>query len=163
MNDDSPKKFISLLNNKRIEVENQLRKTDKIIYDNETKYLEATANGGNIFRGWEHIFTSKSKFPHNLNSIKRPRISNNERMFSQTSVNNCFLKEDVVLAINNINKNREFGIPTSQNNINNNQRIINNNSNYRNKKKIKQSLSIKKKKLGGVSGQKDKKNDILPV
>ena len=84
-------------------------------------------------------------------------------MFSQTSVNNCFLKEDVVLAINNINKNREFGIPTSQNNINNNQRIINNNSNYRNKKKIKQSLSIKKKKLGGVSGQKDKKNDILPV
>ena len=86
MNDDSPKKFISLLNNKRIEVENQLRKIDKIIYDNETKYLEATANGGNIFRGWEHIFTSKSKFPHNLNSIKRPRISNNERMFSQTSV-----------------------------------------------------------------------------
>ena len=163
MNDDSPKKFISLLNNKRNEVENQIKKIEKIIYDNETKYLETTASGGNIFRGWEHIFTSKSKFPHNLNSIKRPRISNNERMFSQTSVNNCFLKEDVVLAINNINKNREFGIPTSQNNINNNQRIINNNSNYRNKKKIKQSLSIKKKKLGGVSGQKDKKNDILPV
>ncbi len=163
MNDDSPKKFISLLNNKRNEVENQIKKIEKIIYDNETKYLETTASGGNIFRGWEHIFTSKSKFPHNLSSVKRPRISNNERMFSQTSVNNCFLKEDVVLAINNINKNREFGIPTSQNNINNNQRIINNNSNYRNKKKIKQSLSIKKKKLGGGSGQKDKKNDMLPV
>ena len=164
MNDDSPKKFISLLNNKRNEVENQIKKIEKIIYDNETKYLETTASGGNIFRGWEHIFTSKSKFPHNLSSIKRPRISNNERIFSQTSVNNFFLKEDAIMVINNMSKNREFGITSSQNNtLNNNQRIINNNSNNRNQKKIKQSLSIKKKKLGGGSGQKDKKIDMLPV
>ena len=102
MNDDSPKKFISLLNNKRNEVENQIKKIEKIIYDNETKYLETTASGGNIFRGWEHIFTSKSKFPHNLSSVKRPRISNNERIFSQTSVNNFFLKEDAIMVINNM-------------------------------------------------------------
>ena len=62
MIEDSPEKFITLLKNKRYDVEKQLKKIDKIIYDNETKYLEETVNGGNIFRGWEHIFTSKSKF-----------------------------------------------------------------------------------------------------
>ncbi len=162
MSDDSPKKFINFLGNKRNEVESQIKKIEKIIFDNETKYLEATANGGNIFRGWEHIFTSKSKFPHNLNSVKRPRISNNERVFSQTSVNNYCLKEDVVNGLNNnTNKYKEYGINSSQNNLNSNQRnAINNNSNYKHKKKITQSLSFKKKKLGS-SGQKEKKVEIM--
>jgi len=160
MIDDSPKKFITFLNNKRTEVENQIKKIDKIIYDNETKYLEATANGGNIFRGWEHIFTSKSKFPHNLNAVKRPRISNNERVFSQ-SINNYYLKDDNLIGTNNINKNKEF-ISSSQINVNSIPRnSINNNSSYRYKKKITPSLSLKKKKLN--SGQKEKKVEILPV
>ncbi len=161
MIDDSPEKFITLLRNKRYEVEKQLKKLDKIIYDNETKYLEETVNGGNIFRGWEHIFTSKSKFPHNINPIKKPKISNNERVFSQTNINNFYLRNDVN-EVNNSNKNNDFGISSSQNNINLNQRnLINNNSNYRYKKKITQSLSLKKKKLN--SGQKDKKIEILPI
>ena len=158
MSDDSPKKFITFLNNKRNEVESHIKKIEKIIFDNETKYLEATVNGGNIFRGWEHIFTSKSKFNHNLNSGKRPRISNNERVFSQTSVNNYCLKEDVVMNLNNnVNKYKENGINPSQNNINSNSNQKN--SFNKHKKKIK-SLSIKKNKLGNYT-QKDKKVAIM--
>ena len=158
MSDDSPKKFINFLGNKRNEVESQIKKIEKIIFDNETKYLEATVNGGNIFRGWEHIFTSKSKFNHNLNSGKRPRISNNERVFSQTSVNNYCLKEDVVMNLNNnVNKYKENGINPSQNNINSNSNQKN--SFNKHKKKIK-SLSIKKNKLGNYT-QKDKKVAIM--
>ena len=158
MSDDSPKKFITFLNNKRNEVESQIKKIEKIIFDNETKYLEATVNGGNIFRGWEHIFTSKSKFNHNLNPGKRPRISNNERVFSQTSVNNYCLKEDVVMNLNNnVNKYKENGINPSQNNINSNSNQKN--SFNKHKKKIK-SLSIKKNKLGNYT-QKDKKVAIM--
>ena len=164
MDESDPKIFLEELQKEKKTIEKYIKKLEDSIYENETKYLQNTVNGGNILRGWEHIFTSKSKFPHNLSSVKRPRISNNERIFSQTSVNNFFLKEDAIMVINNMSKNREFGITSSQNNtLNNNQRIINNNSNNRNQKKIKQSLSIKKKKLGGGSGQKDKKIDMLPV
>ena len=161
MIEDSPEKFITLLKNKRYDVEKQLKKIDKIIYDNETKYLEETVNGGNIFRGWEHIFTSKSKFPHNINSIKKPRISNNERLFSQSNINNNYLKNDII-GVNNINKNNDLSNSSNQNNNNLIQRnSINNNSNFRYKKKITQSLSIKKKKIN--SGEKDKKIEILPL
>ena len=161
MIEDSPEKFITLLKNKRYDVEKQLKKIDKIIYDNETKYLEETVNGGNIFRGWEHIFTSKSKFPHNINSIKKPRISNNERLFSQSNINNNYLKNDII-GVNIINKNNDLSNSSNQNNNNLIQRnSINNNSNFRYKKKITQSLSIKKKKIN--SGEKDKKIEILPL
>ena len=59
------------------------------------KYLEGTLSSGNILRGWDHFFTSKSKIPNAaISSGKRIRISNNERVFSQPSFNNQFLKEE---------------------------------------------------------------------
>ena len=68
---------------------------EKYIYENETKYLEGTISSGNILRGWDHFFTSKSKIPNvAISSGKRIRISNNERVFSQPSFNNQFRKEE---------------------------------------------------------------------
>ena len=161
MAESDPKNFLEELHKEKKTIEKYIRQLEESIIDNETKYLQNTVNGGNILRGWEHIFTSKSKFPHNINPIKKPKISNNERVFSQTNINNYYLRNDVI-EVNNNNKNNDFGISSSQNNFNLNQRNLNNNNtNYRYKKKITQSLSLKKKKLN--SGQKDKKIEILPI
>ena len=65
-------------------IEKYIKQLEDSIIDNETKYLQSTVNGGNILRGWEHIFTSKSNKIHMGNQCKKTHISNNERLFSQT-------------------------------------------------------------------------------
>jgi len=157
--DDEINITLQNLKNRKLEIEKAINKLNKLIYDNETKYLEETANGGNIFRGWEHVFTSKPKTQINTNTNKRPRISSHERLFSQTDStfqnkeeNNNLLGLKVGNLSNNVQNNN------NSNNYNNIQQRNNNNPiNHRHKKKIN-SLSLKKNKNNII--QKDKGIDL---
>lgn len=148
-NDDKPKILNEMLS-KKTELESHIKKIEKFIYENETKYLEGTISTGNILRGWDHFFTSKSKIPNGaMTSGKRIRISNNERVFSQTSFNNQFLKEENLLSGQGGMKNLNGSAIQT--------RI--NNAPHKHKKKITQSLSMKKKKSNYI--QKDN-SDLDP-
>ena len=125
---------------KKTELEANILKIEKFIYDQETRYLESTVSSGNILKGWEHFFTSKSKIPNAvIASGKKTRISNNERVFSQTSFNNHMLKDENVSNIQVSNKNI---------NINNNNQStrISVGPSHKHKKKIEKSLGNKKKR-----------------
>ena len=84
MDESDPKIFLEELNKEKELIEKYIKQLEDSIKDNETKYLQSTANGGNVLRGWEHIFTSKSNKIHMGNQIKKTHISNNEKLFSQT-------------------------------------------------------------------------------
>jgi hypothetical protein len=152
--DDKPKIYYEILS-KRNELESYLKKLEKSIYDCETKYLEGSQTTGNIIKGWDHIFTAKSKLSSTTaqSLLKRTKFSNNERIFSQTSFHNSSLKEDGG-SVTNILKN----VSMSNNNFDNSK---DNFIRKKLKKKIYSSLSIKKKKLGGIHMNANKNIDHL--
>ena len=136
MSNEERPKILNEMQSKKSELESQIKKMEKFIYENETKYLEGTISSGNILRGWDHFFTSKSKIPNAaMSSGKRIRISNNERVFSQTSFNNQFLKEENLM-------NSQSGFKSLGGNNNPKRNTLP----HKHKKKITQSLSMKKKK-----------------
>ena len=95
-NNQDESKFIYEINHKKQEIKDDLEKIEKYIYDLETKYLEISQLNGNIIKGWEQNFNTKSKI--NTQSIqntlvKRQKFSTNERIFSQSSINNPYLNE----------------------------------------------------------------------
>ena len=133
-------KSINEMKQKKTELEANILKIEKFIYDQETRYLESTVSSGNILKGWEHFFTSKTKIPNAaIATGKKPRISNNERVFSQTSYNNHMLKDENASNIQVSNKNI---------NINNNNQStrISVGPSHKHKKKIEKSLGNKKKR-----------------
>lgn len=72
------------------EIDIDLKKVEKYIFDLESEYLNSTSSSGNIIRGWDHIFTSKPKMSNNnsqfiLNANKKIKINSSERVFSSTS------------------------------------------------------------------------------
>lgn len=141
MSIEDKSKFHQEMIARKSEIEAYLKKLDNIIYENETKYLENTVTTGNVLKGWEQIFTSKSKIPHGVSGGKRFRILNNERIFSQTSVNNQLMKEDNLSVSHSFHNGVSAHTPKSIS------------SPHRHKKKITQSLSFKKKKT--TSAQKE--------
>jgi hypothetical protein len=100
LNDSEEKnKLLNSILQKKNEIENYYKTLDKIVYDTESKYLEATQNTGNILKGWEQIFTTKPKnIAQTLNTNKKTKFTNSERLFSQTSFNNHMLKDDFLQA-----------------------------------------------------------------
>ena len=84
MTEIDPNIFLDELQKEKKSVEKYIKQLETYIKQHETHYLESTANSGNILRGWEHIFTSKSNKIHVGNQYKKTHISNNERLFSQT-------------------------------------------------------------------------------
>ena len=139
---DEKKNLIKEIQIKKAHLEKILENLEKFIFDKETRYLESTMSSGNILKGWEHCFTSKTKIPaRTLQPGKRVRINPSERLFSQTTFNNEFLKDDTPKlsplhdkgSIWNSTNNSNMIAPKSYNS-------------HRRKKKITQSLSIKKKK-----------------
>lgn len=152
-NDDKPKIYYEI-SSKRNELESYLKKLEKSIYDCETKYLEGSQSTGNIIKGWDHIFTAKSKLSSTTaqSLLKRTKFSNNERIFSQTSFHNSSLKEDG--GVTNILKNVNMSSSNFENSKDNFIR-------KKLKKKIYSSLSLKKKKLGGIHMNGNKNVDHL--
>jgi hypothetical protein len=102
-------KIIADIRNKKYELEINLKKIDKSIYDIETKYFETTKNCGNIVKGWEQFFTVKPKVSSGL-AIKRPKLHFSERIFSQSSFINNLLREDISNNIQNIRKDNNSEI-----------------------------------------------------
>ena len=97
-NQDDNNKILYEINQKKQEIKEDIDKIEKYIYDIETKYLEITQHNGNIIRGWEQTFNTKSKINAQTiqNSlIKRQKFSSNERIFSQSSSNNPYLNENI--------------------------------------------------------------------
>ena len=124
------------------------------IKDNEIKYLLNTFNVGNIFRGWEHIFTAK---PNKLNigiQVKKAHISNNEKLFSQIF---DIQQENL---INNDNKNNNTKTNKNYKGVNgvSNEYTSSNNHN-RNKRKVKTFKSFISLKRKGNNINKESKHE----
>ena len=84
MEEVDPKIFLEELQKEKKILEKYIKQLENSIIDNESKYLLSTVNSGNILRGWEHIFTSKSNKLNIGIQVKKAHISNNEKLFSQT-------------------------------------------------------------------------------
>ena len=161
MSENDPKIFLEELHKEKKTIEKYIKQLEESIYDNETKYLQSTVNGGNILRGWEHIFTSKSNKIHMGNQCKKTHISNNERLFSQTfdldkniteELSNTNDKIITQNTTNNINTNN-IKNESPKNNTN-----LNITNNHKHKKQIRQSLGLKRKRnnLNNDLSQNDK-------
>ena len=149
--------FFEELNKEKKAIEKNIKQIEDSIKDNEIKYLLNTFNVGNIFRGWEHIFTSK---PNKLNigiQVKKAHISNNEKLFSQ-----IFEIQQENL-INNDNKNNN-NLRTNKNNkgLNGTSNENSNSNNYKNnKRKIKTFKSFIGLKKNRNSINKESKQNNL--
>jgi chromatin modification-related protein EAF6 len=96
-NQDDNNKILFEINQKKQEIRDDIDKIEKCIFDLETKYLEITQHNGNIIKGWEQTFNTKSKINAQTiqnTLIKRQKFSSNERIFSQSSCNNPYLNEN---------------------------------------------------------------------
>ena len=145
MEENDSKIFLEELQKEKKAIEKFIKQKEDSIKENEIQYLINTIDVGNIFRGWEHIFTSKSNKIHIGPQIKKAHISNNEKLFSQTF---DFQLDE---SINNDNKHKN--INHSSNNIlkideNKNINEIRNINNHNNKRKInrfKSFIGVKRK------------------
>lgn len=149
--------FFEELNKEKKAIEKNIKQIEDSIKDNEIKYLLNTFNVGNIFRGWEHIFTSK---PNKLNigiQVKKAHISNNEKLFSQIF---DIQQENL---INNDNKNNN-NLRTNKNykGLNGTSNENSNSNNYKNnKRKIKTFKSFIGLKKNRNSINKESKQNNL--
>ena len=148
--------FFEELNKEKKAIEKNIKQIEDSIKDNEIKYLLNTFNVGNIFRGWEHIFTSK---PNKLNigiQVKKAHISNNEKLFSQ-----IFEIQQENL-INNDNKNNN-NLRTNKNykGLNGTSNENSNSNNYKNnKRKIKTFKSFIGLKKNRNINKESKQNNL---
>ena len=149
--------FFEELNKEKKAIEKNIKQIEDSIKDNEIKYLLNTFNVGNIFRGWEHIFTSK---PNKLNigiQVKKAHISNNEKLFSQIF---DIQQENL---INNDNKNNN-NLRTNKNykGLNGTANENSNSNKYKNnKRKIKTFKSFIGLKKNRNSINKESKQNNL--
>ena len=151
MDESDPKIFLEELNKEKETIEKYIKQLEESIKDNETKYLQNTVNGGNILRGWEHIFTSKTTKIHMGNQVKKTHISNNEKLFSQTfdfeknsdEINNSekhhHVSQSHSVSVNNSNNNLKIEESNKSigGNLNINNTNINTNVNKANTKRKK--------------------------
>lgn len=149
-------KLFNEINSKKQELDLHLKRLEKAIFDTESKYLESSQNTGNILRGLDQIFAVKSKISSQTSQInpKRTKFSLSDKIFSQTSFNNTYLKDE------QINCHSQISVRTS--NYQSNLLDINKDNFLRKKfkKKIYSSLSLKnKKKL--LTGSYTNRNDQI--
>ena len=173
MDERDPKTFLEELNKEKKILEKCIKQLQDSIIDNETKYLISTVNNGNILRGWEHIFTSKSNKIHIGPQVKKTHISNNEKLFSQTF---DFEKnpeenpnhEDKYLSSKNINNNLRIEENKSNNganiniNVDGTANMNHSGSNKKHKKPKKNFLGVKtnrNNKLNMKSNNKENKEE----
>ena len=172
MDESDPKTFLEELNKEKEIIEKYIKQLEESIIDNETKYLQSTVNGGNVLRGWEHIFTSKSNKIHMGNQIKKTHISNNEKLFSQTfdfdkineeSINNNEKHHHASQSVSMNNSNTNLKLEENPNkNINSSNNInninINGNTNKQIHNRSKKFLKKKRNNTNNETNQNDKQD-----
>ena len=156
MEESDPKIFLEELQKEKKTIEKYIKQLEESIKDNETKYLQSTVNGGNILRGWEHIFTSKSNKIHMGNQCKKPHITNNERLFSQIFEFDKNLSEEI-LNTNDQNTTSNLKLNNTKPDSPKNS-TISNLANYKHKKGIK-SLGFKRKRNSNNDSNQNQKLD----
>ena len=164
-----PKIFLEELDKEKKIIEKFIKQLEDSIIDNETKYLVSTVNNGNILRGWEHIFTSKSNKIQNGIQVKKTHISNNEKLFSQTfdfekNQENTINNEDKHASTNNTSNNlrleenrKHFGANINIK-VDGNVNINHNGLNKKHKKPKKNFLRVKTNRNNINSKSNDKGN-----
>jgi len=91
---------VSLLQKRRKELRTELSLIEKQIFDLESTYLEDTKEFGNIFTGWDS-YLSKEK-------IKlKTKITNEDRLFSLSSVTSPASRRDDSTKNNSKNNNKK--------------------------------------------------------
>jgi hypothetical protein len=149
MSENDEKMFLADVASKIQELESHRKSLDSSIYKKETSYLESTQSCGNILRGWDQFFTTKSK----IGGIpKKTKFSFNERLFSQSSYNNNYLREEGASSFPSY-KSLHNGHVSTMRSIHH--------SNGTHKKKILSSLGNKKKKLNNSGIKSLIPNNIL--
>ena len=168
MDESDPKTFLEELNKEKELIEKYIKQLEESIIDNETKYLQSTVNGGNVLRGWEHIFTSKSNKIHMGNQIKKTHISNNEKLFSQTfdfdNINEELINNNEKhhhhpsqsVSMNNSNTNLKLEENSNKNLNSSNNININGNTNKQIHNRSKKFL---KKKRNNANNESNQNND----
>ncbi len=129
----SEMKLLSEISSKIKEQESYLKKIDRAIFDAETNYLERTQNCGNIVKGWESFFSAKSTIS-GMGLPKKTKSTHNERVFSNSSYSNSHLTEDLKNTTNTSHYTDSSYISSPA-------------SKHPQKKKIMNSLSLKRRKL----------------
>lgn len=74
------------LNLKRQQLLDDLRLTEKYLFDIEELYIEDSIHYGNISRGWDSLISAKIYKPTHSHTNKKARISTKERIFSASSI-----------------------------------------------------------------------------
>ncbi len=78
-------KLLNEVNLRLKEIDDDIGKLNKCIYNLESDYLNTTFLSGNIIKGWEQVFASKPKITSSNQAIgfnKKIKISQAERLFS---------------------------------------------------------------------------------
>jgi hypothetical protein len=133
--EDEKPSLVNEIKAKRQELETQLKKIERTIYEIEGKYIENSTVSGSILRGWDHIFTAKPKISTSVIQTGKPKkCQQSDRLFSQTSFENGSYRES------SLNSNSLIKQSTNYNCINDNS------DNLLRKKFKKKMLSLKKKK-----------------
>ena len=158
MAENDPKIFLEELHKEKNTIEKYIKQLEESIYDNETKYLQSTANCGNILRGWEHIFTSKSNKIHMGNQSKKTHISNNERLFSQTFELDKNIPEELLTTEKLMSQNTTNNANTNNNKVESpkNNTSTNITTNHKHKKPIKLSIKRKRNNINNDLNQNEK-------
>ena len=150
-------------NEKKIElsqIKSHLKKIDELkkrlnelIENCETHYLEETSGSGNILKGWEHIFTSKAKNCHINGMLKKSKVNDNERLFSQPLE---LIPAFSTSSDRNVSALDKAGIDKSfTSNLHSSQDFLV--GPIRTKKKITNSLGVKRNRTKLVQHNKDSK------
>ena len=91
---------VSLLQKRRKELRTELSLIEKQIFDLESTYLEDTKEFGNIFTGWDS-YLSKEKIK------SKTKITNEDRLFSLSSVTSPASRRDDSTKNNSKNNNKK--------------------------------------------------------
>ena len=78
-------KFSNFLDQKKKELDEDLKSLEKNIFDLEGRYLDNTVLNGNVLKGWDNFLNNKGS-RHTIIPIKRNKIMPLERLFSLSSM-----------------------------------------------------------------------------
>ncbi|GAB5358287.1 hypothetical protein AAMO2058_000445100 [Amorphochlora amoebiformis] len=86
-----PNAAIKTLMARKAQIEDDLKSTERQIFDLEESYIIDTSHYGNVIKGWEGYQSAKPKQTHN---VRKPKIIDKDRIFSESSTTAPKVMED---------------------------------------------------------------------